>query len=299
MMGNVRADRVRIANRLMMAMIVGSVLASCTTGSNASSAPSTTARQTTPQSPSQSGPVVVGGTGTVIAWTPSDIVFNNGICELDYGNRPPNCSPPEVRIEGVDLSQFTGRSPHGEVWGSAYLTGTLVDGVLHVTSQGPPRYAHGGTEPPPPCSPPPGGWRGYGGTGAPLARYVRAHRGEIIRSSTGRAGHVDVLVVASTDPARTRKGLAASYPNAVCVVQSNYTADEVRHASSVARLMVTPVTAGEPPDWVTHVEVTLTPEGQPLVQVFVTFDNPAVRRGVASLPGGLVEIVPWLKPVAG
>ncbi len=287
-----------------MAMLVGSALASCTTGSNAASGPSTTPRRTTPGPPSPSASVVVGGSGTVIAWTPSDIVLNRGVCELDYGNHPPYCSPPEVHVEGVDLSKLQGRgtSPKGGVWGRAYLAGTIVDGVLHVTSQGPPRsdtfWQHPSTSPP--CPAPPGGWKGYGGTGAPLARYVREHPGEIIRSDTSVVRfRTYVLTIASTDPAQTRKGLAKSYPNAVCVVRSNYTSDEVRHASTVARWMVTPETAGEPPDWVTRVEVTLTHGGQPLVQVFVTFDNPAVRRGVASLPPELVEVVPWLKPVSG
>jgi hypothetical protein len=246
---------------------------------------------------------VVGGNGTVIAWTPSDVVLNDGICELDYGNHPPNCSPPEVRVQGVDLSKLQGRgtSPKGEVWGSAYLTGTIVDGVLHVTSQGPRRTDPFWQRRPtaPPCPAPHWGWKDYGGTGAPLARYVREHRGEIIHSDTSVVGHhTYVLTISSTDPAQTRKGLAKAYPNAVCVVRSNYTSDQVSHAAEVARWMVTPEKSGQPPDWVTSVEVTLTPEGQPLVQVFVTFDNPAVRRGVASLPAELVEIVPWLKPVA-
>jgi hypothetical protein len=89
------------------------------------------------------------------------------------------------------------------------------------------------------------------------------------------------------------------YPRSLCVVRSAYTREEVRHAATVARYMVTPRTAGEPPDWVTEVRVNLGPDGQPQVQVSVTFDNRPARHGVASLPEGLVKIAPWLAPIAG
>jgi hypothetical protein len=105
------------------------------------------------------------------------------------------------------------------------------------------------------------------------------------------------MTVASTNPAKTRSALARSYPNALCVVPSAYAWDEVAHAATVARWMVTPETTGQPPDWVTGVEVRLRPDGQPQVQVNVAFDNPAVRKGLASLPAGLAVVVPWLQPV--
>jgi hypothetical protein len=50
---------------------------------------------------------------------------------------------------------------------------------------------------------------------------------------------------------------------------------------------------------VTEVRLDLGPDRQPQVQLDVTFDNPAVRHGLAALPDGLAQIVPSLAPVDG
>jgi hypothetical protein len=40
-------------------------------------------------------------------------------------------------------------------------------------------------------------------------------------------------------------------------------------------------------------------DGQSGVEVDVVFDTPEIHRALASLPEGLVLIVPWLHPVSG
>ena len=62
---------------------------------------------------------------------------------------------------GVDFSRLAFRSTvKGVKSGTAYLAGVLRDGTLHVTKQGPPRYANDSPGPwrRPPCATPTGGW---------------------------------------------------------------------------------------------------------------------------------------------
>jgi hypothetical protein len=193
-------------------------------------------------------------------------------------------------------------SEGGVISGRAYLTGTISDGVLHVAEQGPPRDDGGFVLTDSPCPPPRGGWaagaRAWGSEGAYGYARRRSEEGVSLDVLFPRP-NVGVMTIASTAPGRTEAALRKDYPRSLCVVRSAYTREEVRHAATVARYMVKPETIGEPPDWVTGVRVNLGQDGQPQVQVGVTFDNPAVRHGVGALPAGLVEVVPWLAPVGG
>jgi hypothetical protein len=240
----------------------------------------------------------------VIAWSPTDVVFNGGFCTLEYGSGPPACGPPEVRVERVHVATLDQprTSEGGVISGRAYLVGTIEGGVLHVEEQGPPRADGGFVLTNSPCAAPRGGWaagpRAYRSEAA--YRYARRHPGEVVSLDVlFPRPNVGVMTIASTAPGRTEAALKTDFPRSLCVVRSRYTREEVRHAATVARYMVTPETAGAAPDWVNEVRVNLGPDGQPQVRVSVTFDNPAVRHGVASLPAGLVAIVPWLAPTQG
>jgi hypothetical protein len=174
---------------------------------------------------------------------------------------------------------------------------------MHVTEQGPPVSGpHGPTLTDPPCPAPPGGWAVGSGSYRSTAAYAyaRQHLDEVISldlfSPKPRSW---VMTIASTDPARTMSSLTRDYPKALCVVRSRYTRAEVRDNAAVVRRLYSARRSGEPPRWVTGVEVNPGPDGQPRVEVSVVFDNAAVRQALASLPAGLVVILPWLRPVSG
>jgi hypothetical protein len=71
----------------------------------------------------------------------------------------------------------------------------------------------------------------------------------------------------------------------------------VHHAGAVASSLAKAETAGEPPYYATQYLAGGGPDGQPLVTLEVLFDSPALDQALASLPAGLIQIVPALVPV--
>ncbi len=203
----------------------------------------------------------------------------------------------------MDLSALPHREKgsHGGVWGDAYLTGTVVDGILHVITQGRPRPI---TPVPiltvPPCPPPPGGWKMRSDSYEFAAAYAYARRNpeEVVSIFEFYPGpHTPVVTVASTDSTRTMSALAKAYPRSLCIVPSRYTRADVHHAAAVAHRLSSPETT--PSYLVDDVSTKTGPDGQPYVEVVVVYDDPAVRQALASLPAGLIKIVTWLQPVSG
>lgn len=247
----------------------------------------------------------VGGSGLVVATSPQDVTFCGGAAEQSYGSSPPGCSPPLIRVVGVDLSALPDRiSFRGTTWGSAYLAGTFRDGVLYVSRQGPTRPSGDGpTQIKPPCAAPPNGWA----PGPPwnpswdaVDAYRRRFPADVTMASVFSPDpRTWVMTVASTDAARTESLLRKDYPDRLCVVASRYELVEVRHAKAQAMALFAPPPDGRSPYWVTDVHVVGGDDGQPLVWVEAVLDTPELRQALASQPAGLVEIAPWLKPVSG
>jgi hypothetical protein len=108
------------------------------------------------------------------------------------------------------------------------------------------------------------------------------------------ASGVSVLTVASTNPVRTRAVLGVLWRGRLCVVRSRYSPAVVRRVeASLAALLRSARDRYE----LTGVGLSVTTQGQPRVVVEALVETPALREVVSSEPAGLVEIVPWLRPV--
>jgi hypothetical protein len=241
---------------------------------------------------------VVGGSGIVVAYSAHDVRFCNGPMTLALTPGPPRCGA-AIRVSGVDLSRLEDRvSRHGRTWGRAYLAGTFENGTLTVMRQGPPKPAvsSGPSLRKPPCGAPRGGWA----TGPPTAsesRALDAYRARfpadvvsvaIFHPTSGGS----VTTIASTNPARTRAILGPPFRRRLCVVRSRYRAAVVRRTKASLTALLRRHRYE-----LTGVGLTVSEQGQPQVLVETLVETSGLRRVVASKPAGLVEVVPWLRPV--
>ncbi len=241
----------------------------------------------------------VGASGLVVAYSPSDVRFCNGVIPADLTAGPPACAP-QIRAVSVDLSALSNQvTAQGVTWGTAFLAGTFSDGTLQVNEQGPPRPTGNGPRlVDPPCSPPPTGWA-TGSVDEPSTTAVEAYESQFPSDVASVAmfhpqSQTWVVTIASTDPARTTAALGAEYPDQLCVVQSRYQVSDVHDAKAAATALLSQDQYG-----VTAVGLTTGTDGQPVVEVEAVSDTPELRDALASQPAGLVNIVPWLKPVSG
>jgi hypothetical protein len=241
---------------------------------------------------------VVGGSGIVVAYSAGDVRFCNGPMTLALRPGPPRCGN-AIRVTGVDLTKLEDRvSGHGTTWGRAYLAGTFESGTLTVVRQGPPRPAvrSGPFLRRPPCAAPRGGWA-RGPSGASANRALDAYRARFPADVASVAifhpgAGARVVTVASTNPARTRAILGPSFRRRLCVVRSRYRPAVVRSAkASLTALLL------HRRYELTGVGLTVSEQGQPRVLAETLVETSGLRRVVASKPAGLVEIVPWLRPV--
>jgi hypothetical protein len=174
---------------------------------------------------------------------------------------------------------------------------------LHVTYQGRPR-------PWPvdprfdelPCPTPARGWAKSSNENPDYAA-VGAHRrrfpSEVIAVESLRPGpHTWVVTLASIDPARTFAALKGNYPRKLCVVRSLYTRTEVFLARKLVIALLTSENIAHPPYMMSVAGQIARGDGQPGTEVDVLFDTPAIHQALASLPEGLVLVVPWLHPVS-
>jgi hypothetical protein len=245
---------------------------------------------------------IVGASGLVIASSKHDVRLCGGPMALALTPGPPTCRQ-GVRVTGVDLSQLADAVTRGGVtWGQAYLAGTLEEGTLHVTDQGPPRPEPSGPElKDPPCPPPSGGWASATSENPPMQAidaYEHGFPSDVISVAVFRPdGGTWVITIASIEPARTVGKLSADYPDQLCVVPSRYTLGEVHDAQAAATALLP--SGGNDPYQVTGVGRTVGDDGQPVVQVDAISNTPQIDDALASQPPGLIRVVPWLRPVSG
>jgi hypothetical protein len=246
---------------------------------------------------------VVGGSGIVVAYSAQDVRFCNGPMTLALRPGPPRCEN-AIRVTGVDLSKLEDRvSRHGTTWWRAYLAGTFSNGTLTVAHQGPPRPAVGSGPSlrKPPCAAPRGGWPS-GGPGASAGRALDAYRARfpadvvsvaLFHPASGSA----VMTIASTNPARTRAILGPPFRGRLCIVRSRYRASVVRSTKASLTALLRRSSSPSGRYEMTGVGLTVSGQGQPRVLVEALVETSGLRRVVASKPAGLVEVVPWLRPV--
>lgn len=238
----------------------------------------------------------VAATGTVIASRTAGVHFCLSISDLMF-NEPPSCTV-GVRVVGVDFSRLAFRSTvKGVRSGNAYLAGFLGDGTLHVTKQGPPRYANDSPDlRRPPCATPSGGW--IDSTVNPptdaVNQYRSRHRWDLTGDAFFRPTADSVVeVLASTHPARTDRELGPSYPRQLCVIRSRYTKSQVNDALALVMKMNAHRFA------IYSFGHSVGPHGQQQIVVSTLMDTPALRAALSSAPAGLIHIDPWLKRLGG
>lgn len=252
---------------------------------------------------SASSSPLVGGSGVVVAYSAQDVRFCDGPMTLALTPGPPRCED-AIRVKGVDLARLRDRvSRHGRTWGLAYLAGTFRSGTLTVARQGPPKPApnSGPSLRNPPCAAPPGGWPS-GPPSASARRALDSYRVRfpddvvavaIFHPSSGGS----VVTIASTDPARTRAILGTPFRGRLCIVRSRYRAAVVRRVKASLTALLRRSSSPRGRYEMTGVGLTVSEQGQPRVLVEALVETSALRRVVASKPAGLVEVVPWLRPV--
>jgi hypothetical protein len=259
-----------------------------------------------PSTPATSSAVQVqhvGATGLIVAYSATDVRFCQSTMALALTPGPPKCGS-QIQAIGVDLSQLSDAVTEDAVtWGTAYLAGTFADGTLQVTDQGPPRPSL--SEPKltdPPCPSPPNGW-GSGSVDGPSMRAVQAYRRKFPSDITSVAvfhpgsAATWVVTISSMEPTRTTTALAQDYPDQLCVVQSLYQLNEVRDAKSAAVALLPG--NGDDRYGVTGVGLTVSADGQPVVQVDAMVDTQQLRDALSSQLPGLIAVVPWLESASG
>ncbi len=280
--------RLRVVGVLVLAV----VLAGCGQGSSDNAGRGPARAEKTHSQP-------VGATGLVVARADAAVEF----CSGGVLASPPHCGA-GVRVVGVDLAALSDRRVfHGVTWGTAYLAGTLKDGILRVRQQDPPEAVSAGLRlTDPPCPAPVGGWaasQGHNISTAAVTVYRRSFPSDLtsVAIFSPKPGTL-VVTLGSANPRRTFARLSAAYPDRLCVVRSRYALSVVRAATKFAYALLSPRTYGQPPYRVTEVGQTAGANGQPIVEISVIIDTTAIGRAVASQPPGLVKVVPWLTPVS-
>ncbi|QHC63210.1 hypothetical protein GSU69_11285 [Rathayibacter festucae] len=149
------------------------------------------------------------------------------------------------------------------------------------------------------CTAPAGGWRSMAALGLhEAAAYQQAHPRTVLGNAQTFVDHSTQIallsVAADADPAIVAADLATAYPGALCVLQTDITADDLD------RVQVDPVlaaaetvlssslwqpseTSGDDPDPVFTVRTTV-------------LTDEAIERA-AEYPDGLVELQAWFEPV--
>jgi hypothetical protein len=207
---------------------------------------------------------------------------------------PPRPSRLGVLVRGVDLGRLSNRfEKDGGVSGWASLTGTWRDGYLDVVEQSEEWREQDHWQPvwvDPPCSPPADGW-----PRVPAGSNIEPSPPETIpgmvsvvlfRPTTTQV----VLVVASSQPDAAEALLRPLYGDALCVVPSRWTPEQVESVRQAMqenwaawRVYETGNRSGE------DAQVTVTAK---VVQVV-----PAMADWSRSLPYGIADVTPWLRPL--
>ena len=246
---------------------------------------------------------VVGGSGIVVEYSARDVRFCDGPMTLALRPGPPRCRN-AIRVKGVDLSRLRDRvSRRGTTSGLAYLAGTFENGTLTVVLQGAPKpgVSSGPFLRRPPCAAPRGGWA-TGPSSSSASGALDAYRARFPADVAAvaifhPASGASVTTVASTNAARTRAMLSPSFRRRLCVVRSRYRAVVVRKTKASLTALLRRSSSPGGRYEMTGVGLTVSEQGQPRVLVEALVETSGLRRVVASKPAGLVEVVPWLRPV--
>jgi hypothetical protein len=214
----------------------------------------------------------------------------------------PNCHA-GLRATGVNVAALHSHVKGvAERWGFLHLVGTYRDGTLHVTSQG--RWQVAPNPPsafgaPIPCRTPVGGWRLVAPTEAQrqgLTAYQRQHRGELVSIAFF---HDDtILVVASSDPARTRALLGPAWPRQLCVVRARYSRPFVNRMRSRILGLMRPMSRAARYGWITGAGgYGVNRLGQTTISLDVLIETPTLRAFLRRLPPGVVALDSTFRPV--
>jgi hypothetical protein len=212
------------------------------------------------------------------------------------GHEPaPRPSGLGVRVEGVALDRLDQRrEKDGAVEGWTCLTGVWRDERLTVTEQSQRVAIRPETPEPhwtvPPCDPPTGGWP-FGGADENIDVEQDLHGPEVITVTMFRPSARQVVaVIASDDPELTRRRLAPVLGDRLCVIESRWPGERLRHIRAELDARHREwlfYTWGEGADDFGQLQFTIE-----LVRVV-----PSFAEFAGGLPDGLLLVDPWLSPV--
>jgi hypothetical protein len=210
------------------------------------------------------------------------------------GRPPPPPRPTGIGVgsEGVDLDDLSRRRENdGAVEGWAALTGVWNGQHLEVTDQRA-EEPHGQYRKPRwdtrPCPPPPDGWPQVpeGSNIKPPPQVIPGQVSVVLF----RPGPTQVvLVVASSEPDQAEALLRPLYGAGVCVVRSRWTAHQVQAVRVLLRQHWGDWTIFDPGN-------RIEDDAQLTVSAKVVHITRGIVPWARSLPHGLSEVIPWLRP---
>jgi hypothetical protein len=209
---------------------------------------------------------------------------------------PPRPSGVGVLTRGVDTDRLSFRvEKDGGIEGWATLTGVWRGELLDAVEQSEQRPEPDPWRPlwgTPPCPPPVGGWprvpEGSNIEPSPPELIPGGVSVVVFRPTTTQV----VLVVATSEPAAAEKLLRPMYGDALCVVPSRWSPDQVE--------VVRKALAENWAAWgVYQFGDQVGDDAQVSVVVDVVRVLPSIAEWCRTLPYGIVEVTPWLSPVDG
>lgn len=248
---------------------------------------------------SAGGPLLEAPQAQLVAYADGTVWICPPYIEAGAGGPPqaPNCRG-GLPAKGV---QVDGLQNHlkGDRWGLLHVIGNYRAGAFWVRSQGHWRIPPNPYSPfqgPVPCRAAAGGWRT---TTAPesqratIGAYQRAHRGDLVSVSFFH----NVLVVASSRPARTRALLGPSWPDQLCVVRSTYSRPFVNEVRARVLGLMQPVSRAARYGWVTGAGgYGVNAHGETTISLDVMIETPQLRAFLRRLPRGIVSVETEFRP---
>ena len=211
------------------------------------------------------------------------------------GHEPaPRPSGLGIRVDGVDLGRLDQRrEKEGAVEGWTCLTGIWRDERLTVMEQRqrvairPQNPARQWTVPP--CDPPAGGWPA-GGTDENIDVEAELRGSEVVTVTMFRPSARQVIaVVASDDPELTRHRLAPALGERLCVIESAWPGQQLRHIRAYLD--------AHQQEWLFYTWGEGADErGQLQFSIELVRVVPSFAEFAAELPDGLLLVDPWLSP---
>jgi hypothetical protein len=210
----------------------------------------------------------------------------------------PNCRG-GLRAEGVKVDGLQSHL-NGARWGLLHLIGVYGGGPFQVISQGTWQVTPNQPSPfdgPVPCRAPAGGWRAAEPPSqrSTITAYQRAHRGDLVSVSFFH----EVLVVASSHPARTRALLGPDWPKQICVVRATYSRPYVNRVREKVLGLIQPTSRAARYGWVTGAGgYGVNAHGETTISLQVMLETPQLRAFLGRLPRGIVALETEFRPIA-